>query len=41
VIPPDTHGADCFSILKALHGRSGLIEDFSGKMRIIEVFIVK
>jgi hypothetical protein len=41
VIPPATHGADIFFILKALHGRSWLIEDFSGERIIIEVFIVK
>jgi hypothetical protein len=41
MIPPATHGADFFSILKASHGRSVLIEDFSGKSAIIDVFIVK
>jgi hypothetical protein len=41
MIPPATHGADFFSILKASHGKSVLIEDFSGKSAIINVFIVK
>ncbi len=41
VLPPATHGADFFIIMKALHGRSKHIEDFSRKRRIIDVFIVK